>query len=648
MWQQFAMQAPRRAVTRASMLTVLVLMAGGVQSVGAGVETIKRSPAVEKPATEALPSVEGPLTAAPGQGLVTTPVPIRSAPVTLQPGDLGGVRTWKPIQAAGGGEGEAASPPSADVPVVQAASLAPGSGFVGATVEPQIVGDLAAPGATAKAIARWDALPEELLADTRNLGVVAFHINGIDRVEFSLNGGPWLSSRKMELNKDTGVWEYIAPLDPKKLADGAFEVRAIAYPTVGQPRLLESLTLVANSGGSVPQKVMYVSVTGDDVGGDGSAAKPYQTIWKAAKTIELQNGAPYYASNGTVYLKEGKHLYSGRPNGAPFLKTPSGWITIAAAPGVTRERVVINGSTLPYGGLQASKVKFQDITLVSVSLQTSGTAKASAWFNRCVLEGSGTTDMAVFAKNTVWTEGSYYTDSAIRNLANGPSGARMSRNCEISNIGSDALQNPRLVLNCKVRDILKPAGTSFHPDLMQFSGKFDNVIVYGLEAFNINAQGIFNRGEMPDKNIALVNIAIDQRTHWSQWSKVTDHLLLWNITLLGRPFNFRNDPTGTPLTLTNFSVRDSIFETLALDPTAVPPGVRPSIIRNNHFITGAMIGSDATAGPVDFTGGTSGDPFAPRTGSPLLRRVMRPLAPTDALGREREVPSAIGAMDPMN
>src|SRR5690606_9628826 len=128
-------------------------------------------------------------------------------------------------------------------------------------------------GADAKAIARWDVVPYQIIDCSFEVGVVAFHINGIDRVEFSLENGPWVPVREMTLNPRTQVREYWVVLPCDNLPDGPSEVRAIAYPKVGIPRVLglypidtslafdsservawqtgqHSLGLVVNSGGT--------------------------------------------------------------------------------------------------------------------------------------------------------------------------------------------------------------------------------------------------------------------------------------------------------------------------------------------------------------------------------------------------------------
>lgn len=96
-------------------------------------------------------------------------------------------------------------------------------------------------GYDAKAMARWDVVPYQTFDGDFNVGVVAFHINYIDRVEFSVNGGPWLPVYTMSMNSQINVVEYWATLRASDFTDGPLELRAVAYPKVGIPRVLDSL-----------------------------------------------------------------------------------------------------------------------------------------------------------------------------------------------------------------------------------------------------------------------------------------------------------------------------------------------------------------------------------------------------------------------
>jgi len=477
-----------------------------------------------------------------------------------------------------------------------------------------------------------------------DLGVVAFHINEIDRVEFSVNGGPWSPIRAMTHNVRTDTWEFWGRIDGAQSPAGRLEVRAIAYPVSGLPRLLEPVVVYNNTNGSLKQETRYVSVSGSDTEGDGTAQKPFATMWKAAESIASAQGQQK-ASHGTVYLMAGDHLYAGRPSGGLSIDTPGGWITISAAPGVARDKVRITGNSSTTGGLNSSRVRFRNLTVTSTSLKSPTASAAACWFDGCELVGNGPDDTAKFASPSAWTGGLYYTDSSMRNIRTALVHPTLARNMSLDTIGSDCFHNPRMIVNCSAKNVQKPAGTNFHPDLIQFNGAFDNVIVYGLKTQNINAQGIFSRGSdgIPDRNIAFVNVMVDQRSHLSQWLQAADHLLFRNVMILGRPMNISNDAGRDPTVLTNFSVEGCVFQELRIDPRIVPT-TDTKVFRNNHFVFGSPQGASATVGDPRLVNASAGR-FEPRSDSPLARRLSAVEIPVDILGRERPTPAAIGPFE---
>src|SRR5262245_22444057 len=64
-----------------------------------------------------------------------------------------------------------------------APQLVPGPGFVTSTPTPFPQGAAGMPGADAKVIGAWDIVPYQTFTSTLNIGVIAFHMNGVDRVE---------------------------------------------------------------------------------------------------------------------------------------------------------------------------------------------------------------------------------------------------------------------------------------------------------------------------------------------------------------------------------------------------------------------------------------------------------------------------------
>src|SRR5690606_33897979 len=124
------------------------------------------------------------------------------------------------------------------------------------------------------------------------IGVVAFHQNGIDRVEFSVDGGPWQPVYDMTENPRTGIWEFTANLDVSQYREGPIEVRAVAYPVAGVPRVLagphtnapingqNSMFLFADPNGDWSPSRLYVSASGSDAN-PGTQAAPKRTIKNA-------------------------------------------------------------------------------------------------------------------------------------------------------------------------------------------------------------------------------------------------------------------------------------------------------------------------------------------------------------------------------
>jgi hypothetical protein len=140
-----------------------------------------------------------------------------------------------------------------------------------------------------RAIARWDTVPYQTIDDKLAVGVLAFHIDGIDRVELSCNGGPWLPVREMSLNPQTGVAEYWAMLSATDFPeDGPIEVRATAYPREGRgrPRELPPLRLSSNARRTLKSPVRYVAPPPKDLLERFRAEQKEEDEEKAAKAAK--------------------------------------------------------------------------------------------------------------------------------------------------------------------------------------------------------------------------------------------------------------------------------------------------------------------------------------------------------------------------
>lgn len=417
-----------------------------------------------------------------------------------------------------------------------------------ATPQPGVQGNPLAAGYTQaeNAIARWDVVPYQTFTGNFNVGVVAFHSSGIDHVAFSVNGGPWTNVTEMTLNPQTantsgvgvptdGIVEYWATLRASDFAtDGQVEVRAIAYPKLGVPVVLQglisgatsvsglhSMILNADGHGTLPSAVRYVSQAGSDITGDGTVGNPFATMSKAALDIQTAQGS---VDGATIYLTAGDYVFGGIDY--PWPTNTNQYLTITAAPGAESGQVRIVDSL--GDGMRIRLVHVVGITLapktgsgcsiISNGMSQLGDGSCYAWVDKCAMMG----DSQVTTSS--WVSGftnQYITDCEVTNSLNGVCG-ELVRNERISDIGEDAFDGIGLVANCSV---IRTQGLSqaaidanLHPDVVQFQGNTKNAIVYGLTtsfgAYGGFGQGIFS-GRQPDglggvigislKDIAFVN-----------------------------------------------------------------------------------------------------------------------------------------------
>ncbi len=243
----------------------------------------------------------------------------------------------------------------------------------------------------------------------------------------------------------------------------------------------------------------------------------------------------------------------------------------------------------------------------------------------------------------------------------------LTRNTVIDTIGGDSFREPSgLVANCEVKNLVNRDDT--HNDVVQFwdpqprSG-FENIIFYGMKAVqNIDAQALFVQqpgASVHYDNFAFVNY-ITYATIGAQWQNPGTHLLLWNCDILSPDAALSVNKGGfmfcdldpRPTSVHDVSVRNCVFQRFNVLQT----GAEPSLLDtkwadNNHYVDVASYmalspGTNATTGGTLaslVTGAVAGD-FAPATGSPLLSRCQKLLAPADVTLHARKTPDAIGAV----
>jgi hypothetical protein len=441
--------------------------------------------------------------------------------------------------------------------------LVAGSGFSASTPQPPNQGSASLPGYNAKAMARWNFVPHQTFDTEFAIGVVAFHAYGINRVEFSLNGGPFAAVTQATFNPMSNTVEYWATIDPELLADGEYEVRAVAYPNNGVPRVLAgamvpgasgvnkgeySMYFVADADFSMPRTQRFVSPNGSDTQGNGTRANPFQTIMKAVHSIHTANGGK--ADGGIVNLLAGNHNY-GTYSWSYISTTQKRWLTIRPAPGVASANAPIVSATA--GGIKLDHVKFERVTFRpngstnTIILTPIGQPKL--WLDRCVFQGVGQQSPGDWQNG--WFK-SWVTGGSLTGSANGLFGD-LIRDLYIDEVGSDAFSGNPLVVNSSVRRI-DASGTTFHPDVYQIylpAGVAENFIVYGMRMLeNSNTQGLFTGNNVAVKDLAFVNVTLDTQGYGSwphPWDLTafgfagpTNHMLVQDSTILG-PALWRTD-----------------------------------------------------------------------------------------------------------
>lgn len=556
-------------------------------------------------------------------------------------------------------------PPAPEEPPVPANQIFPGAGFTGPTIVPDMIGNPARPGADAKAIARWDVVPYQTITGQFTVGVVAFHMNGIEKVSFSANGGEWVDVTETTLNPRTNVHEYWITLDAADFEDGLAEIRAVVYPRVaGRTRVLageitgdtikngeHSMFINTNANGSLPSPVRYVSGSGSDETGDGSRENPFRTPYFALQDIQRDagNSVAGACDGALIYCLPGEYTWGGAVS--PYPRTQSRWATVTPAPGVAKEDVVF--SALGGNGFYTRLIAGHGFTTSGDMLFRSGGPEKYLWVDGVDIQGPGRLVAGTPLLGHVWT-GMWVTSTRITDVRDAVQHAALVRDVDIERISCDAFSMSRLVVNSSVNDI-DNTGLNVHPDVFQFKGNesIDNYIVFGVRATNIKAQGIFARGPERVDNIAFVNLLME-RAHdlpaggkASQWMDIaTNHLLIIGVSMPNYTFSWR-----TP-SLANVHVRGSLFGKMAVGSTGQGGSafVSDSWFRNNHFVDvesyGAIVaGLDATTGDPMFMDDLNDD-FRPRAGSPLVNRVNAPYMKIDARGVERATIAAVGAYEP--
>ena len=484
--------------------------------------------------------------------------------------------------------------------------LEPGNGWTGPTPQPDAVGTPGMPGYDAKAIARWDVVPYQTFDEKFHIGVVAFHMNGINRVEFSVNGGNWKPVYEMNLNPRTGVWEFVATLDASKFNDGLVEVRARIYPRgAGEVRVLGgevdghhegsihfrngiySMFLNANSGSSLLIHEVYADArNGSDSDGDGSPGNPFRSASRALAQITADHGS----SDGAVcYLMPGEYVWEGVSH-PHKVSTRERWATITSAPGTDREQVIfVNNEP---AGMRTRLLRGHNITLNGGGGPRTVTSKDTYfWLSNSAIAGSSRFEGGGIASGSGSWAGIYGTDLVASEIKSPFRSSTFVRNVRATGFSDTPFGSDTMVLNADVRDFTRnPSGT--HADIFHWFWQDDmdreNRIIYGLRVHKFPLLGFLmnpiSGGEQSIENVAIVNVHIskdESSVAASAWGLDVNHLVISGLQLPDQTFRFnthRHDTDGA-LTITNLSVTNSIFRKIT--GTSLP---EDGTFRNLHIL----------------------------------------------------------------
>lgn len=388
--------------------------------------------------------------------------------------------------------------------------LKPGTGFTGETPQPAAVGDQ-----TTMTIARWDVVPYQRFDGEFEVGVMAFHAYGMDRVEMSFNGGAWQTIEKPTFNPRTGVEEYWAKIDAADVKDGRVELRAIAYPKHGTPRVLDTLVLFANSDGTVRFPV-----------------------------VELDAGA---------------HVIPDR------LKLPEeGWYTFRAKPGVPKEKCIVYriGRNHTPGNL-----KIEGLTVRAGPSNRGNGNGGRLWMDNVDYIGkdADTTDgeLTWWMADHKW-KAKYHTNMNIRQLQTAfhTCNDGIIRNVTLESIYEDVFRQAGLIANVMIED-LTAAKKTYHPDVFQWYNRNPtNMIVYNVTAKRVAGQGLFP-GNLTDCAFVKLDLNIVGQYRPLQMQGKTSNVLIQDSKLAGELDGLLRYDKG-------FEPKDLVFRDNQIGPDLAP------------------------------------------------------------------------------
>ncbi|MBN2735785.1 MAG: DUF1565 domain-containing protein [Spirochaetales bacterium] len=372
--------------------------------------------------------------------------------------------------------------------------------------------------------AHFNIVPYRTFESLTKLGVVAFHIDGIEKVEYTIvdkNGDTLMDSvNVMTFNDRTGINEYWVKFNLSELSDGPLMVFADVKPNNGVTRHLD-ITIMNNSKHSLLYKNFYVHPTnGNDISGDGSSQSPFRTLTRALDYNTVSGG------DNVILMVEGHYEAPYRNAGGDQYTMVDRYITIKPAPNLDRDEVVIISSNTELRTFlpKVSHLKWENVTL-DFTYESNHFFRYMTrdndylWFDRCritdnipnLADMEGSTYVGNIFERTFY----YVTDSVAERGKFGFIYTALVRNSSVSNIIGDCYQMSKCILNCTVSDIDWEV-VEHHTDIYQLWDEKDNILIYGLTGTNIFCQSFILEPDRENKpgietlrNSAFIDISID-------------------------------------------------------------------------------------------------------------------------------------------
>jgi len=476
----------------------------------------------------------------------------------------------------------------------------------------------------ARPVARWDVVPDQLIDNSFNAGVVAFHDKGV-KVEFSINSNLVYTAENPTLNKRTDVWEFWFKLDPSKYPDGKLliDAKAICLNNIPENPAYElpSLTLYANSGKTLGSTIVkwVDSINGDDSSA-GTEAAPYNTLVK---------GVTSTPSGGTIYLKAGGYSSQALGGGSsrPY------WTTISAAPDLDWDDVEVGN-----GRPSTQRLKWANLSLYTenssegyATILSGENGNHSVWVDNCKSYNKGgryAASTTLFGNRYV----AYVTGGLVTEVANGPGGS-IIRGLKLAKITSDAWTGSgKLVVNCFTEDIDR-GPTSAHPDFHQSyvvsPGWVENVILYNVKGFACKCQGLFG---LRLRNSAFVNVMFEKDSgavYNSQYSGPMENVLFMHINFFNQTWLWRGSGSSA-YTATDVVVKNNIHGTMSTYEDGSIDGID---LDYNHFVsTTKTMGDNITSGDPKFADPANRDYSLQKTSPAYSTGAFLQCVPTDIDG----------------